>query len=87
MKLEKPRSLREGPEHPTFALKKILVSHDFSPPSRKVFKYAFRLAKEFGSHLILLYVLEPVSSRSFMKRSGAPAFSEKELTSAEKNRF
>ena len=65
MKLETPRSLLDDPEHPTFALKKILVPHDFSPPSRKAFKYAFRFAKEFGSHLILLHVLEPVSSRNF----------------------
>ena len=85
MKLEKPRSLLDGPEHPTFALKKILVPHDFSPPSRKAFKYAYRLAQEFGSHLILLHVLEPVSSRNFIERRRAPAFSEKELTSAEKN--
>ena len=85
MKLENPLSLREGPEHPTFTLKKMLVPHDFSPPSRKAFKYACRFAKEFGSHLILLHVLEPVSSRSFIKLPGAPAFSEKELTSAEKN--
>ena len=85
MKLENPRSLLEGAGHPIFPLKKILVPHDFSPPSRKAFKYACRFAKEFGSHLILLHVLEPVSSRSFMKPSGAPAFSEKELTSAEKN--
>jgi nucleotide-binding universal stress UspA family protein len=85
MKLENPRSPLDAPRHPTFALKKILVPHDFSSPSRKAFKYAYRLGKEFGSHLILLHVLEPVSSGSFMKRSGAPAFSEKELTSAEKN--
>lgn len=85
MKLETPRSLREGLEHPTFALKKILVPHDFSPASRKAFKYAYCFAREFGSHLILLHVLEPVSSRSFMELPGAPAFSERELASAEKN--
>jgi nucleotide-binding universal stress UspA family protein len=85
MKLETPRSLLDDPQHSIFALKKILVPHDFSPPSRKAFKYACRFAKEFGSHLILLHVLEPVSSRNFMERRRAPAFSEKELTSAEKN--
>ena len=85
MKLETPRSLLDSPQHPTFALKKILVPHDFSSPSRKAFKYAYRLAKEFGSHLILLHVLEPVSSRSFIERRGARAFSEKERASAEKN--
>jgi universal stress protein A len=66
-------------------LKRIMVPHDFSPPSRQAFKYAFRFAKEFGSHLILLHVLEPVSLRSFVERPGAPAFSKKELASAEKN--
>ena len=85
MKLENPRSLLEDAGHPIFALKKILVPHDFSPPSRKAFKYAYRFAKEFGSHLILLHVLEPVSSRSFIELPGAPVFSEKELASAEKN--
>lgn len=85
MKLKHPHSLLDDRQHPTFALKKILVPHDFSSPSRKALKYAYRLAKEFGSHLILLHVLEPVSSRSFIERRGAPAFSEKELASAEKN--
>jgi universal stress protein A len=66
-------------------LKRIMVPHDFSPPSRQAFKYAFRFAKEFGSHLILLHVLEPVSLRSFVERPGAPACSKKELASAEKN--
>lgn len=85
MKLDTRPALHNGLEHPTFALKKILVPHDFSPPSRKAFKYASRFAKEFGSHLILLYVLEPVSSRGFMGLPGAPAFSEEELATAEKN--
>jgi nucleotide-binding universal stress UspA family protein len=77
MKLETPRSLLADPQHPTFALKKILVPHDFSPPSRKAFNYAYRLAKEFGSHLILLHVLEPVSSRGFIELPGAQASFEK----------
>jgi universal stress protein A len=85
MKLETPRSLLADPQHPTFALKKILVPHDFSPPSRKAFNYAYRLAKEFGSHLILLHVLEPVSSRGFIELPGAQASFEKRLASAEKN--
>jgi nucleotide-binding universal stress UspA family protein len=85
MKIESPRRLLDDPEQATFALKKILVPHDFSPPSRKAFKYAFRFAKEFGSHLILLHVLEPVSSRSLMKLPGTSGFSEKKLSSAEKS--
>ena len=85
MKLQSPRRFPDRLEHPTFMLKKILVPHDFSPPSRQAFKYAFRFAKEFGSHLILLHVLEPVSSRSFMELPGTPAFSKRELATAEKN--
>jgi len=85
MKLEKPSSLRADAGHSTFALKTILVPHDFSLPSRKAFKYAYRLAKDFGSPLILLHVLEPVSSRNVIKLPGASAFSEKELMRAEKN--
>jgi universal stress protein A len=85
MKLETPRSLLNGSEHPAFAVKKILVPLDFSPASQEAFKYALRFAKEFGSHLTLLHVLEPVLAKSFRAGSRASAFSEKELVSAEKN--
>jgi len=61
------------------------VPHDFSPPSRKAFKYAYRFAKAFGSRITLLHVLEPASSPNFMELPGASAFSEKELASAKKN--
>ena len=85
MKLKSPRSLLDGPEHPAVALKTILVPHDFSAPSRKAFKYAYRLAKEFGSHLILLHVLERVSSRGFIELTKGQGSFEKKLASAEKN--
>lgn len=85
MKLETPRSVLDGPERLPFVLKKILVPHDFSPPSQKAFKYAYRFAKAFGSRITLLHVLEPAASRRFIERPGAPAVSEKELASAEKN--
>jgi Universal stress protein UspA and related nucleotide-binding proteins len=75
----------EAPELISLGVKRILVPHDFSPPSRKAFKYAYRFAKAFGSRITLLHVLEPASSPNFMELPGASAFSEKELASAKKN--
>lgn len=40
------------------ALKRILVPVDFSPLSKKAFRYAIRLAKQFKSELSLLHVVE-----------------------------
>jgi nucleotide-binding universal stress UspA family protein len=41
-------------------IKKILVPIDFSEYSKKALQYAFQLAKQFNSHLSLIYVIEPV---------------------------
>lgn len=71
-------------EHAALQLKKILVPIDFSPASTNAFKYALRLAEEFGAELTLLYVLVPAASRGFASNPGAP-FSKSELSSTEKN--
>ena len=44
-----PRSIR---------LKRILVPVDFSAPSQQAFGYALRFAKEFGSEVTLLHIVE-----------------------------
>jgi nucleotide-binding universal stress UspA family protein len=77
--------IKAGPSLEMLHLKKILVPHDFSPPSRKAFAYAYCFAKAFGSRITLLHVLEPAASPSFMERPGTAAFSKKERASAEKN--
>ena len=65
--------------------KKILAPIDFSPASRNGLKHALRFAEEFGAELILLYVLEPPASASFVAIPGAVAFSEVDFAKAEKN--
>ena len=66
------------------ALKKILVSSDFSPASDNAFKYALRFSQHFGAQLHVIHVLEPVLSPQFAGLPEAPALSEKELATAEK---
>ena len=73
------------PEEKIVDLKSILVPTDFSPASKKAFPYAVRFAEEFGSEFILLHVLEPATSPAFPGLPAAPAFSEEEMTNAEKN--
>src|SRR3954471_18271658 len=65
-------------------LKKLLVPIDFSPPSKKAFKYAVRFAEEFGGELTLLYVLEPESMTSFTAVPEAPTFVEGDIVAAGK---
>jgi universal stress protein A len=71
--------------HAAITIKKILVPTDFSPASRKAFKYALRLAEEFAAELTLLYVLVPAPLRRFASIPGAPAFSQSDLSGTEKN--
>jgi nucleotide-binding universal stress UspA family protein len=77
--------VRSDTGRPTFQLKKILVPIDFSPASKNAFSYAVRFAEEFAAELTLLYVLAPAPSPSFAGIPGAPAFSETDLSSTEKN--
>jgi len=82
--LEDERVL-ERPGHRTMRLKKILVSIDFSPPSKNAFKYALRFAEEFGGELTLLYILEPQAMTGFMGIPEASAFVESDIVAAGKN--
>jgi len=43
-------------------LKKILVPIDFSPMSKQALRYAVRFAEQFGSEIVLLHVIEPVTA-------------------------
>ena len=43
----------------TLGLSRILVPIDFSPYSKKAFRYAIPLARQFGASLHLVYVVEP----------------------------
>jgi universal stress protein A len=45
--------------HPNFRLKKLLVPIDFSEVSTKALQYAIAFAREYGSELILLHVVQP----------------------------
>jgi universal stress protein A len=67
------------------ALKKILVPSDFSPASDNAFKYALHFGQHFGAQLHVIHVLEPVLSPQFAGLPEAPAFSEEELATAERN--
>jgi len=46
-------------------IKTILVPIDFSETSRKALVYAVKMAEQFGSKVVLLNVVEPVSSADF----------------------
>lgn len=77
--------VRSETEHHAVQLKKILVPMDFSPASKNAFKYALRFAEEFAAELTLLYVLAPAPTPQFAEIRGATAFSEVDLSNAEKN--
>jgi universal stress protein A len=46
-------------------IKKLLVSTDFSPASKKALEYALRFTREVGSEITLLHILEPVMPLTF----------------------
>jgi universal stress protein A len=86
----RPATLRTSVTKPAIhraaiSIKKILTPTDFSAPSGQAFHYALRFAEEFGSELILLHILEPAISSAFSGLPAAPAFSEDEMASAERN--
>ncbi len=66
-------------------INKILVPSDFSSASSNAFKYALRFGQQFHAELLLINILEPASSPTFLSVRGAPAFAEEELSRAEKN--
>jgi nucleotide-binding universal stress UspA family protein len=67
------------------AIKKILVPTDFSPASKKAFSYALCFAKEQGSEIILLHILEPETPLTLAGRPATAAFSEQELADIEES--
>lgn len=79
------RRVRARTEHPALRLKKILVPVDFSPASKKAFKYALRFAEEFAAELTLLYVLGPVLTPGPAGIERELAVSKADVSDAEKN--
>lgn len=65
------------------AIKTILAPTDFSPASKKALKYALRFARDYGSELTVLHVVEPATSSSFEEVPEAPAFSKAKMADAE----
>jgi universal stress protein A len=83
--ISEDQSAVDRPINRTLRLKKILAPIDFSPASQNAFKYALRLAQEFGGELTLLYVLEPESMTGFVAIPEATAFVEGDIVAAGKN--
>jgi universal stress protein A len=79
------QTLRDRPQNRALRLKKILAPIDFSRASKNAFKYAVRLAEEFGGEVTLLYVLEPQSVTGYMAIPEATAFVESDIVAAGKN--
>ena len=48
-----------GPAVQALHVKKILVPIDFSTPCNKAFKYALGFARQFGSQIVMIHVIEP----------------------------
>ena len=88
MKLEPFTSpgVRGGTEDSALRLKKILVPIDFSPASKKAFKYSLSFAGEFSAEITLLHVLvlAPAPSPNLAGVPGGQTFSEIEQSNAEK---
>lgn len=76
---------RETAPQAALRFKRILAPVDFSPASNNGLKCALRFAKQFGSELTLLYVLEPAPAAAYMAIPGAVPFSENDFSRAEKN--
>ena len=57
---------------PVLALKRILVTTDFSPESRQAFRYAVAFAKQFGAALDVVSIVEPVPIMAGPEMSTVP---------------
>jgi universal stress protein A len=51
----------QEPVVPALHVKKILVPIDFSTPCNKAFKYALGFARQFGSQIVMIHVIEPAA--------------------------
>jgi nucleotide-binding universal stress UspA family protein len=49
------------PVVPALHVRKILVPIDFSTPCNKAFKYALGFARQFGSQIVMIHVIEPAA--------------------------
>ena len=49
------------PAVPALHVQKILVPIDFSTPCHKAFKYALGFARQFGSEIVMIHVIEPAA--------------------------
>ena len=47
---------------PALHVQKILVPIDFSTPCNKAFKYAVGFARQFGSQIVMIHVIEPAGA-------------------------
>jgi universal stress protein A len=74
---------RRATDRAEIAIKRILAPTDFSPASRKALKYAVRFARDYGSDLILLHVVETAISPSLEEVAETSAFSKAEMADAE----
>lgn len=79
----RPSVTRPATDHAEIAIKRILAPTDFSPASKKALKYAVRFARDYGSELTVLHVVEPATSSSFEEVPEAPAFSKAKMADAE----
>ena len=84
-KILEDHTVYDRTQHRTLRLKKILTPTDFSPASKNALNYAFHFAEEFGGELILLNVVEPLPTTSYMAIPGATPFFEGDFATAEKN--
>jgi nucleotide-binding universal stress UspA family protein len=75
---------RRATHREEIAIKKILAPTDFSPASKKALKYALRFARDYGSELTLLHVVEPAVSPTSEEVPEASAFSKAEMADAKK---
>jgi universal stress protein A len=75
--------IRPAPDRAEIAIKRILAPSDFSPASKKALKYAVRFARDYGSELTLLHVIETAISPSLEEVPDTSAFSKAEMADAE----
>jgi len=60
------------PAVPVLHVQKILVPIDFSTPCNKAFKYALGFARQFGSQIMMIHVIEPVGATEPVIAEGTP---------------
>ena len=71
---------------PTLHVQKILVPIDFSTPCNKAFKYAVGFARQFGSHIVMIHVVEPAAAvdKELLAGEGTPRTQSETVLAEEK---